>query len=195
MRTATLLAVSLFLWAPASRADILPSNTHPCAEAHLGDPCQTDACHPGVCKTIGLSCPKLNLDCLPCMLEHTRDTGTGPFCEAECASERVPCVVCVADDMARDQATPTYRFDDCYNRKAGEACKSEDCKDGVCGVPACAEPPCPDDFKCVVPVPKRSLGVPVQAWIASGVAGALGLFALLQLLRRRRAGDETRRKP
>lgn len=137
-RHAALFAVALsaLLVPKDARADIAPANVRGCEGVTAGGACTTDACNPGVCTVLDrLGCKES--DAIGCLACWQRDAGS---CEEACASRVRPCVVCVppegparARELAAASATPpTWRFDDCAARRAGDRCVTPACAAGEC---------------------------------------------------------------
>jgi hypothetical protein len=169
-----------------ARADIVPPNVRPCEGTTEGQPCQTDECTPGTCRTTpGLLCKDESPECLPCMLGMI---DAGRSCDELCASTRRPCVLCVSGAPAPDDGRHVYRFRDCYDKHPGDACKTEACEDGKCEPPPCDAPPCPPpdtDLECAPARPNVSPS-PLVLGVAGGLVLLLGVLAGGRIRRRLR---------
>src|SRR6185437_2155836 len=141
LRVAQIAAVCCAVHAAEARADVMPPNLRPCEGAHDGQPCDSDACTPGTCRTTPkLLCKQMPPGCAECMLLE-RDGGAS--CNEACAHTLAPCILCFPRDPARDAERHVDRWSDCLGKQAGDACKTPGCEDGACEPQACDAPPCP----------------------------------------------------
>jgi hypothetical protein len=166
--------------ATPARADILPPNLRQCEGAQEGQPCQTDTCAPGTCRTTGIQCKHTSPDCLLCTLTHTAP------CDEVCKVTRAPCVLCVPREPSLEAKRRFDRWDDCRDKREGDTCKTIACDDGVCALPECNEAPCaPSQLSCLVPPPSS---LPRRLALGGGgaLAVALGSLAAVRARRRRR---------